>query len=68
MRYRRLRDGEPQVLLATTEAIQHRVKCCDCGLVHDFTYDLRRIRGGTVVFSAVRNQRATRFARRRHGV
>jgi hypothetical protein len=42
---------------------QHRIRCCDCGLVHDFTFVIDK-RGGRLAIVAERNQRATAARRR----
>jgi hypothetical protein len=43
--------------------------CCDCGLVHQFTFKLKKVgRGHVITFVAVRDNRATAAARRRRQV
>jgi len=40
---------------------KHRIACCDCGLVHDLEF---RIRKGKIEFRAFRHNRATGQKRR----
>ena len=40
----------------------HRMKCCDCGLVHVMNF---RVRKGRVQFQPKRDKRATAAARRK---
>lgn len=60
VRYRQIYDGEPRTVSGVRG--YHHVACCDCGLVHRFTY---RIKGSTVVIRAWRDNRATAAKRRR---
>lgn len=43
----------------------HRMRCCDCGLVHVFNF---RVRHGKVQLQPRRDKRATAAARKRLGV
>jgi len=44
----------------------HRVRCCDCGLVHRFDFRVVTRKGKRVViFRATRDKRATAAARKR---
>ena len=56
-RYTQRTDGE----WIDAEAPTHKIRCCDCGLVHVFTF---RIVNGRVQFAAVRDHRATAQSRR----
>ena len=61
MRYPQIHDGE----VVIPEMAGWKMRCCDCGLVHRFTFavvkDGRRRR---VAFSATRDNRATAQVRR----
>jgi len=43
----------------------HKMRCCDCGLVHTMNF---RVRRGKVQFQPIRDKRATFHARKRLGV
>jgi len=59
LRYTQRIDGEP-ILVPWREQI-HRIACCDCGLVHDFEFE---VKGKYVVIRATRNNKATAQRRR----
>jgi hypothetical protein len=65
--YTQGKDGD--VFLPTMEgegAGVHKIACCDCGLVHRFTFAVVKYRGkNRVAFSAVRDNRATAARRRK---
>jgi hypothetical protein len=50
-------DGE---WFAVPNRSLHRIRCCDCSLVHDFSF---RIRKGKLQIRAVRNNRSTAASR-----
>lgn len=58
MRYVQVFDGE---WVEPTPQRGHRMKCCDCSLVHVIDF---RVKGGKVQFRPRRNKRATAAARR----
>lgn len=62
MKYRQLYDGE----WFYPRRYKHRNACCDCGLVHEWTFKLE---GRTIKMKASRNMRATAAKRRylKHG-
>lgn len=57
MRYVQVRDGEWFHPLPG-----HKMKCCDCGLVHRMSF---RVRRGHVEVRAVRDNRSTAAGRRK---
>jgi len=58
----RIKDGET---FQVTRLRSHRLGCCDCGLVHDLEFKIRRIGAGHKLFiRATRNARATAAERR----
>jgi hypothetical protein len=58
LRYKQVYDGE----WVRPSRTHHRMKCCDCGLVHVINF---RVRKGHIEFQAFRHKQATRDARRR---
>ena len=50
--YRRIADGE----WVTPRRRNHRLRCCDCGLVHRVDF---RVRDSRIQFRAFRDARAT---------
>lgn len=58
MKYKKVSDGEWVRLAA-----DHRIACCDCGLVHRVW---ARVRDGEIEFKAVRDNRATAAKRRKN--
>ncbi len=57
MKYRQFKDNE----WVQPRMRHHRMKCCDCGLVHEMDF---RIHRGRIQFRAKRHARATASARR----
>ena len=55
--YNFLKDGQREHLLSR----RHKLRCCDCGLVHDIEF---RISKGKISFRAWRDNRATAAVRR----
>ena len=61
MRYPQVYDNE----WVTPKMQGYRMSCCDCGLVHELDFKVKRWgRGFKVVFRARRNARATAGIRR----
>lgn len=58
MKYGQVIDGD---WVEPTPQRGHRMKCCDCALVHDMDF---RVKDGKVQFRPKRNKRATAAARR----
>jgi hypothetical protein len=61
MKYKNQNDGDWIKVIHR----KHKIMCCDCGLVHDFNF---RIRKGKIQFQAFRNQRSTGQARRHRNI
>ena len=59
MKYAQAYDGD---WIEPKDLNNHREKCCDCGLVHDYKF---RIVKGRIQYQVVRNNRATAAARRK---
>ena len=63
MKYKKVKPGEWEQPVRRA----YRLACCDCGLVHNMYFRLRRrnSRGArTIQFKAYRNERATAAMRR----
>jgi hypothetical protein len=54
LKYIQKKDGEAIRVKYKEEG--HRIACCDCGLTHDFTF---QIKGDYLLIKATRNNRAT---------
>jgi hypothetical protein len=59
LKYEQVYDGE---WIRPTDDKNHKMRCCDCGLVHVFEF---RFRKGRVEFKAFRDNRATANSRRK---
>ena len=59
IKYTQVYDGD---WIKPTPQRGHRLRCCDCGLVHVVNFAVRK---GKVVFQAYRDKRATAAARRK---
>lgn len=57
MKYEQIVDGQ-----WVRPAKRYRIRCCDCALIHDLVF---RVKRGSIEFRARRNARATATARRR---
>lgn len=68
MKYHQHTDGE---WVKMKNPNNHKIKCCDCGLVHNLKFSLRdfgkawRKMDGRLYFSATINSRSTAAARRK---
>lgn len=62
MRYTQVYDGD---WIKVKNKKKHRMKCCDCGTVHDIEFRTVRVgKGIRVLFKPVKNYQATAAARR----
>lgn len=62
-RYHKLEDGEVRLLKAHTPGIvDHKLACCDCGLVHKMRLEMRG--KDAIELTAWRDRRATAAKRR----
>lgn len=62
-RYHKLEDGEVRLLKAHTPGIvDHKLACCDCGLVHKMRLEMRG--KDAIELTAWRDKRATAAKRR----
>lgn len=59
MKYEQVTDGD---WVEPTPQRGHKMKCCDCGLIHVMDF---RVRKGRVQFRPRRDKRATAAARRK---
>lgn len=59
LKYAQVFDGE---WIKPMPQTGHKMACCDCGLIHRMDF---AVRGGKVIFRAVRDNRATANRRRR---
>jgi hypothetical protein len=64
VKYRKLEDGEVRTIpVVTPGVIDHKIACCDCGLVHRVRLNVNAKRD-YVEFMAWRDKRATAAKRR----
>jgi hypothetical protein len=59
MKYTQVHDGD---WIRPNSMRGHKLKCCDCGLVHRINF---RVVGGVVEFQAFRDNRGTAQVRRK---
>lgn len=58
MKYAQIKDGDCISIPFNT---RHRMCCCDCGLIHDIVYDVKR---KSILLFPIRNKRATAAKRK----
>lgn len=62
VKYTQVKDGDR---IRPTPQQGHRMRCCDCGLIHVVDFYVRSVKGKRIVeFVARRDNRATANARR----
>jgi hypothetical protein len=60
-RYTQVLDNDAIVIPLKRMRGEHRIKCCDCGLVHHLTFETKF---GSIIMRGYRDNRATAQVRR----
>lgn len=60
-RYKHRLDDEAIVMPLTDSSVEHKIQCCDCGLVHLITFEVNPV---AIIMRAYRDNRATAQVRR----